>query len=139
MDSRDGQGVRRLPRVTKQRRAIFAALQGDTSHPTAEEVYLKVKEQLPHISLATVYRNLKLLARQGLIREITTGDGPHRYDFRTHEHSHFRCDRCGRVYDVDLNVPRDLPQELARRGFHVRTQDLVFHGLCPDCRSASSD
>ncbi len=124
-------------RVTKQRKAIFAVLQGDTSHPTAEEVYLRVREQLPHISLATVYRNLKLLARQGLIREITTGDGPHRYDFQTHEHAHFHCDRCNRVYDVELDFSTRLRHELLRRGFRVRTHDLVFRGLCPACQSLS--
>jgi len=132
------EAVQGLPRITKQRRAIFAALQGDTSHPTAEEVYLRVKEQLPHISLATVYRNLKLLARQGLIREISMGEGPHRYDFQTHEHSHFRCDRCGQVFDVELNVPQQLNRELSRRGFQVRSQELVFYGLCSDCSSASA-
>lgn len=137
MESR--KDVRGLPRVTKQRRAIFAALQGDTSHPTAEEIYLRVKGELPHISLATVYRNLKLLARQGLIREITTGDGPHRYDFQTHEHYHFQCDRCDRVFDVELSVPSNLHRELTGKGFQVRAQELIFHGLCPDCRAAAAD
>lgn len=130
--------VQGLPRITKQRRAIFAALQGDASHPTAEEVYLRVKEELPHISLATVYRNLKLLARQGLIREISTGEGPNRYDFRTHEHAHFQCDRCGRILDVDMGLPRELTRGLERTGFRVRSHELVLHGLCPDCGTASS-
>ncbi len=59
---------RALPRLTKQRKAIFAALQGDTSHPTAEEIYWRVKHELPHISLATVYRNLKQTRRGAAIR-----------------------------------------------------------------------
>lgn len=127
-----------LPRITKQRKAIFLALQGDTSHPTAEEIYRRVKEQLPHISLATVYRNLKLLAQEGLIQELTTGDGPSRYDFRTHAHYHFACDRCERVYDVEIPVQTRLHRELTRQGFAVRSHDLVFHGLCPSCRSGEA-
>ncbi len=124
-----------LPRVTKQRKAIFAALQGNTSHPTAEEIYRCVKEQLPHISLATVYRNLKLLSQEGLIQEIMTGDGPSHYDFRTHDHYHFLCDRCERVLDVELPVQAHFHQRLRRQGFAVRSHELVFRGLCPACRS----
>jgi Fe2+ or Zn2+ uptake regulation protein len=127
-----------LPRVTKQRKAIFLALQGDKSHPTAEEIYRRVKEQLPSISLATVYRNLKLLSQEGLIQEVTTGDGPSRYDFQTHDHYHFVCDRCERVFDVELQVQSQFQRHLSRQGFAVRSHDLVFHGFCPACRSTES-
>ena len=122
-----------LPRVTKQRKAIFAALQGDTSHPTAEEIYLRVKQELPHISLATVYRNLKLMVREGLLVEIPTPSGPTRYDPQTREHYHFLCDHCERVYDVQIPVQTRLNWELARQGYYVRAHEMIFYGLCPSC------
>ena len=124
---------RNLPRVTRQRKAIFTALQGDTSHPTAEEVYQKVKPQMPQISLATVYRNLKLLAEEGLILELTTPDGPCRYDFQTHDHYHFVCDRCERVEDVAVPVQTHLNHALTAKGYVVRSHETVFQGLCRDC------
>lgn len=124
---------RSIPRITRQRKAIFSALQGDTSHPTAEEVYQKVKGQLPQISLATVYRNLKLLVAEGLILELTTPDGPSRYDFQTHDHYHFVCDQCDRVEDVEIPVQAHLNRELTSQGYLVRSHETVFQGLCRVC------
>ncbi len=127
-----------LPRVTKQRKAIFSALQGDASHPTADEIYQRVKQRLPHISLATVYRNLKLLSQEGLILEIPTPDGPSRYDPQTHQHYHFLCDRCERVYDVEIPVQGQLNRELGRQGFSIRSHEIVFYGLCRRCSTRTS-
>ncbi|OGF53636.1 MAG: hypothetical protein A2Z21_05300 [Candidatus Fraserbacteria bacterium RBG_16_55_9] len=127
-----------LPRVTKQRKAIFSALQGDVSHPTADEIYQRVKRRLPHLSLATVYRNLKLLAQEGLILEISTPDGPNRYDPQTHQHYHFFCERCERVYDVEIPVQAQLNRELSRQGFSVRSHETVFYGLCRSCFKAAN-
>ena len=124
---------RGIPRITKQRKAIFSALQGDTSHPTAEDVYTKVKGDMPTISLATVYRNLKLLAEEGMILEISRADGPNRYDFQTHDHYHFVCDQCDGVQDLDIPVQLQLNQALDAQGFSVRSHDTIFHGLCCAC------
>lgn len=125
----------RAIRTTEQRRAIFTALQGDHSHPTAEAIYLKVKNQIPHISLGTIYRNLKVLAEQGLILEIPVADGPARYDFRTDNHYHFICDKCGHAHDIEMPLPASLTQSLQRSGYAVRTQQILFYGLCPNCKS----
>jgi Fur family peroxide stress response transcriptional regulator len=129
---------RSLPRVTRQRKAIFSALQGDISHPTAEEVYQKVKHQMPQISLATVYRNLKLLAEESLILELTTPDGPNRYDFQTHDHYHFVCDRCERVEDVAIPVQTHLNHALTAMGYVVRSHETIFEGLCRQCSTRSN-
>lgn len=128
-----------LPRITKQRKAIFAALQGDTTHPTADEIYRRVKKELPHISLATVYRNLKFLAEEGLILEISAPEGPNRYDPQTHEHYHFICDECRGVFDVKVPVQAHLECELGRQGYEVRTHETVFYGWCASCRSNAGD
>jgi Fe2+ or Zn2+ uptake regulation protein len=124
---------RSVPRITKQRKAIFSALQGDNSHPSAEDVYGKVKPTMPSISLATIYRNLKLLVDEGLILEISTSDGPNRYDYQTHDHYHFICDKCDRVEDVEVPVQSHLNRELDLQGYSVRSHETVFNGFCRDC------
>ncbi len=130
----EAEARRGLPRITKQRKAIFSALQGNSAHPTAEEVYQRVKRRLPRISLATVYRTLKLLAQEGLIREIAAGDGPTRYDCQIQTHYHFCCDRCGRVSDVEVPVQEHLSRELTHQGYQVRSHEVVFYGLCRKCQ-----
>jgi len=127
---------RAMPRITKQRKAIFQALEGDTTHPTADEIFQRVKQDLPSISLATVYRNLKLLADEGIILEISTPDGPNRYDPQTHRHYHFMCKRCERVDDVELPVQSTLERQLERSTrYEVHSHELIFYGICPNCRS----
>lgn len=127
---------RAMPRITKQRKAIFQALEGDTSHPTADEIFQRVKQELPSISLATVYRNLKLLADAGLILEISTPDGPNRFDPQTHRHYHFMCERCERVDDVELPVQQTMERQLERStSYKVHSHELIFYGICPNCQS----
>jgi len=125
-------------RMTGQRRAILEALDGDTSHPTADMVYHKVKEILPHISLGTVYRNLKLLSESGHILEIEIADGPNRYDFRTEYHYHFQCEHCGKMFDLDLPYQQNLNDALTLAGFRVSRHDIQFHGQCPICQGSPS-
>lgn len=121
-------------RMTGQRRAILEALTGDLTHPSADAVYQKVKARLPHISLGTVYRNLKLLSQTGHVREIEIADGPNRYDYRTDHHYHFMCSACGDVYDVELPFQQGLHRQLEKRGFSVLRHDIQFHGRCPRCQ-----
>lgn len=93
---------------------------------------------MPSISLATIYRNLKLLVDEGLILEIVTSDGPNRYDFQTHDHYHFICEKCDRVEDVAIPVQFQLNNELNAQGYSVRSHETVFSGLCRECNSISS-
>lgn len=120
-------------RMTGQRKAILETLNGDTSHPTADQVYHRVKSALPHISLGTVYRNLKLLSEAGHILEIEIADGPNRYDPRTEHHYHFHCDACDEMLDVNLPYQEMLHDALDRAGFQVRGHNIQFSGLCPHC------
>ncbi len=110
-------------------------LVGTDRHPTAEEVFLGVRRELPAISLATVYKSLETLASCGLALKLAGADGCARYDGRTDPHHHARCDRCGKVRDV----PGGLPLEAAAvpdafPGFRVTGYRLELTGLCSDCR-----
>lgn len=119
---------------TKQRRAILAVLSGNSSHPTAEQVYRQIRRQIPHISLATIYRNLKRLAEEGLILELSFPDEPNHYDPYTELHYHFRCDLCGRIYDLESSQVQ-IAHRLDHQGFSVRGQQAIFYGACTGCRT----
>jgi Fe2+ or Zn2+ uptake regulation protein len=124
-----------MNRRSKQREAIVRVLKGTKSHPTADWVYEQVRKEIPSISLGTVYRNLKMMKEQGEILELGSAGGLGRFDGNSHNHYHFRCDRCGRVYDIDEPIDRTIDQRVAERtGFKVSHHRLEFRGLCNDCR-----
>lgn len=125
-------------RNSKQRDAVYADLMSRYDHPTADEVYFSVKKDLPNISLATVYRNLKLLENEGLILKITTEDSD-RYDGHTQTHYHLMCDRCKKVSDLNIKNEFNL-NELPDNEFNgeIRTHALLFFGLCKDCKQTKN-
>jgi len=125
---------RRKPRMTRQRRVIIEELQGAEWHPTADELYVRVRERLPRISLGTVYRNLELLAERGLIRKVYCGGGPHRFDGSAGQHGHIMCVQCGRIEDVSVEGLEVSERVIAERtGFRVTGHALEFWGVCPEC------
>ena len=120
-------------KTSRQRSAVLADLQSRYDHPTAEDVYMSVKDVIPTISLATVYRNLKLLESEGLILKIPTGESD-RFDGHTHGHYHFTCYTCRKV--LDLEVEKSLDINTLPRDFKglVTALPLTFYGICPDCQ-----
>ncbi len=119
---------------SSQRDCILDFLADRTDHPTAETVYLNVREAYPHISLATVYRNLTLLADLGEIRKISIADGPDRFDIITRPHNHFLCRECGSLIDLEMEDISYIDQ-LAAKSFpgEIEGHSVIFHGLCSDC------
>ena len=119
---------------TNQRRVIMEELRKLKCHPTADELYGIVKQRLPKISLATVYRNLGLLADAGEIRRIEQAGRQNRYDGDTSIHYHLRCRKCGAVEDLQMENPqslnRDLTKVLTGRVSNVKVE---FDGYCVDC------
>ncbi|SBW26079.1 Fur family transcriptional regulator [Protofrankia symbiont of Coriaria ruscifolia] len=126
-------------RLTPQRRAVLEVLRAAHSHPTAAEVYDRVRQVAPGIGAATVYRSLGLLVQAGHALELSLGNGTAaRYDGNTRRHDHLVCDRCGQAVDIDLPSPVEMVDELARStGFAITGYDLQFRGLCPSCRTGS--
>jgi Fur family transcriptional regulator, peroxide stress response regulator len=122
-------------RKTKQRDSIFRAVMNTTSHPTAEWVYQMVRQEIPNISLGTVYRNLKLLAQNGQIQALEGPGGLSRFDSKIVNHCHFRCQQCRRLFDLDKTVDKTLEKEIVRQtGFKINSRYLEFSGLCSDCQ-----
>jgi Fur family ferric uptake transcriptional regulator len=105
-------------------------------HPTADWVFRHARRRLPRVSLATVYRNLKYLAEEGLIREIHAGGHPARFDGNTGRHYHIRCLGCGRVNDLPMSVDTRLEEEAGRAmNYRVLGHQVEILGLCPLCDS----
>lgn len=124
-------------RVTSQRIVIDRALRRLDRHVTADEVLSAVSEQLPGVSLPTVYATLDLFVQLGIVRRISPGEGPLLYDPRSDEHHHLVCDSCGAVEDVDARL--DVAGALAaarRKGFAPERAALTVSGLCAPCARA---
>ena len=125
-----------MGRKSKQREAILRLLKSTTSHPTAEWIYEQVRREIPDISLGTVYRNLKLLKGKGEILELDLAGAQSRFNGKTKNHYHFRCEQCGRLFDVDEPVHKEMDERVARKmGFKVFNHVLEFRGRCKDCQS----
>lgn len=128
-------------RFTEQRAAVFRFLSSTDSHPTADEVFLAVRSEVPGISLATVYKSLETLVGCDLASKLTYGDGSARYDGRTDPHHHARCIACGQVVDVPGHLPEEELDEL-RAGVNAITVTgyrLEFTGYCPDCETETPE
>jgi Fur family peroxide stress response transcriptional regulator len=121
-------------RMTTQRRLILQALRSTTSHPTADWVYNRVREDLPNVSLGTIYRNLRALVEMGEAQSLSYGSGQDRFDGNAAPHYHFRCLECGRVYDVPMSHRPELDQEAAKSfPGQVAGHRLEFYGTCGGC------
>ena len=125
-----------MPRKSKQKEAIFKVLKETSCHPTAEWVYERVRQEIPNISLGTVYRNLKLLKQGGEVSKLDLSGTLSRYDANTQNHYHFRCERCGYISDVDEAVSSEVNERLEQKtGFRVFYHRLEFRGFCTDCQT----
>ena len=119
-------------RLTRPRRLIVDLVRGTDAHPSAAVVYREVRRHLPRVSLATVYRNLRMLAAEGLLSERAEAGGT-RFDGNTDPHDHFTCVACGRIYDVPARRPPGA-RVPGRAGFEVLGHRVEFYGRCAACR-----
>ena len=119
----------------KKRNAILEYLRNTTSHPSAETIYTDLKQEIPDLSMGTVYRNLNLFKQQGLVVSVATVKGVERYDANTSSHVHFICDGCDDVVDLhQMKIPDSLSEEVENAiGCKVGTCTLSFTGTCREC------
>src|SRR5215212_10284203 len=121
-------------RVTPQRLAIARTVRELDRHTTAETVFGRVSEQMPGVSLPTVYATLDLLEELGLVRRVPTEAGTAVYDPRTEDHHHLVCRTCGEIMDVDAPVDRGKLLSAARSlGFAADDAQVVVRGVCANC------
>lgn len=126
-------------RFTSQRREVYDAIMAKRDHPTAVEVFMRVKETMPSISLATVYNTLETLTECGLVKHVHRDREPSRYCPNLQPHGHFFCDKCGAVFDVPqrVNAKVDDVWQVPRNAV-VAHREVSFRGLCPDCATKNS-
>ncbi len=129
----------KLIRKTKQREIILNELCKVTSHPTADELYLMVRDKLPRVSLGTIYRNLEIMAEEGIIRKIETRGKLKRFDGNTDKHLHIRCEKCDKIEDIFLDDYSELENFLKKvmrnkKNFKFSDFELEIVGLCSDCQ-----
>ncbi len=124
-------------RMTRQRQIILDELKKNYDHPSACEIYEKVKMVLPNISLGTVYRNLESLTEQGVIKRLDISSGQRRFDAGMSEHHHIRCTECGRVEDVQVDAANGFGDVLSsvkgKSGYRGLGLSVDFFGICPEC------
>ena len=122
-------------RKTIQNDLVLDAVRTLSCHATAEEVYNYIIKTHPTISKGTVYRNLSSLAEEGQIMKIEIPDDADCFDHQCHRHYHIKCIKCGRVFDVDMDFIPDITDMINdRHGFDFIEHDILFKGICPDCK-----
>jgi Fur family transcriptional regulator, peroxide stress response regulator len=140
-----GQGIR----PSHPRLRIYDFLWENRIHPTADEVYARLHPANPTLSRTTVYNTLKLFVRKGVVDPVIIEDNEMRYDIEREVHGHFKCGRCGKVYDIPLDAGisgrvgvsgrRPLqPDPSALQGFKIDHKHFYYHGTCRPCLEKSN-
>ncbi len=121
--------------LTKQREVVLQVILAAEQHPTANEVFDRAKTLLPGISFATVYNSLRFLKDAGHISEISFGNGATRYDRITSRHDHAICSNCGKLVDMEIELPEEIVKLAAKFSkFKLESIELTLRGLCPECK-----
>ena len=127
--------MHRTLRMTHQREIVLQELKRCQTHPTADELYERIKKKLPRISLATVYRNLEILAEAGLVGKLEVSGRQKRFDWDSNDHTHVYCVGCHRVDNIfspGFACPRVEPEQ--DNGYRITGCRVEFFGLCPACQ-----
>jgi Fur family transcriptional regulator, peroxide stress response regulator len=120
--------------LTKQREVVLQVILEADEHLTANEVFDESKKLLPSISFATVYNSLRYLKDAGHIAEIQFGNGASRFDRMTSRHDHALCVKCGKLVDMELEIPAELIKTASEFSkFKLESIELTLRGLCPNC------
>ncbi len=120
-------------KFSRQREAVKKVLISTKTHPTAAWIYENVQIEIPNISLGTVYRNLNLLTDEGIIKKLSFGDGNEHFDGDISPHSHFYCESCGRIYDIDFDTTGLCQQISDKEKLEINSAACNFSGTCGQC------
>lgn len=128
-----------MEKYSKQREEIINFLKSTYTHPTAEEVYIKLKENGSTASRGTVYRNLDMLSNKEIILKIPVQDAPDRYDYIRDTHNHIICTKCSKAFDFyyDLNENALKKEILKQTNVELTSHTLTLYGICNECKIKS--
>jgi len=132
--------AKRNLRMTRQRKVILEELRRINNHPSADELYERVRQLLPRISLGTVYRNLDVLSELGEIQRLELSGSLKRFDGNPRKHYHIRCMNCDRIDDAPLAFQKNIEDQLnGETDYKIMGHRLEFVGLCPACFEKAAD
>ncbi len=117
--------------LSYQRLKVLEYLSSHDTHPTTDQIYNGLHEEIPTLSKSTVYNTLKVLVEAGVVRELMIENNEARYDIITDFHGHFKCERCGDIHNFSIRL-----DDLAYKGlgsYLIKQRDVYFKGVCPDC------
>lgn len=120
-------------RLSHQRLKVLEYLVLNQCHPTVEQIYNGLHEEVPTLSKTTVYNTLNSLTEAGLVRVINIEDNETRYDINIDNHGHFKCECCKAIYDFNIDIDSFESNEL--RDFTINDKNVYFKGVCPQCLS----
>ncbi|OGP95803.1 MAG: hypothetical protein A2157_09810 [Deltaproteobacteria bacterium RBG_16_47_11] len=120
-------------KITPQRQAILKLLEGNQTHPSAENIHSEILKKYPAVSFATVYNTLSKLREAGEIRELDIDPDKKRFDPCITPHTHFYCKVCGKVFDIVYDTPLSLNMKKID-GHQVDVIQINLKGVCKDCR-----
>lgn len=127
-------------RNTIQKELVQKAVFELKRHVTADEVYEYIKRDYPRIGRGTVYRNLGILADEGVIGKVAIPNGADRFDITVKKHYHVICVKCGKIFDVDMDEIPDIKNKICNtHGVRLLDYDIIFKGLCSVCDAKNKE
>lgn len=126
--------------MTQQRQVLYEVMQGMPGHPSPEEIFAEVRQRIPAISLATVYKNIHTFVESGILREVSLHHGSRRLEMNEREHYHLVCSRCKGITDIAAEEIDLVPQHRELRvGFLVERYAVDVIGICAQCQQGLSE
>jgi len=117
-------------KLTPQRLAVIEYLDGNSSHPSAAELFKELKKRYPMLSFATVYNTLRMLVEANEIKQLTIGSDKVNFDPNTDHHDHFLCQKCGKIIDI---FPDKKMENKEVEGHQIIDRQIYYYGICSDC------
>ncbi len=133
LESLSAEWKKRNIRLSYQRIKVLEYLTKYKSHPTVDQIYCNLLHEVTTLSKTTVYNTLGALIDADLVRVITTEDNEKRYDIKSNDHGHFKCEKCGTIFDFNIKIADIAADDLD--GFKVNQKNVYFKGVCPRCLS----
>ncbi|MCK5511695.1 MAG: transcriptional repressor [Thermodesulfovibrionia bacterium] len=124
-------------KLTPQRLGILEYLEGNTAHPSADDIYRDILKRFPTMSFSTVYNTLKALHKKGYILELFIDPERKRYDPETTPHHHFMCMPCKKILDIHIEYDLLIPDD-QKDAFEVTRNQIAFYGICSQCKKETS-
>lgn len=120
-------------RLSHHRLKVLEYLSSNLNHPTVDKIFVDLQKEVPTLSKTTIYNTLDVLVKAGMARVVTIEDNETRYDIITENHGHFKCERCGLIYNFAIDLSEYNSQDLV--GFDVLERSVYFKGICYGCLS----